>query len=770
VEKKASMLDALRNIVQEVNGAKDLQTALNVIVSRVRDVMGTEVCTVYLRDLNTGRYVFMANEGLNPDFIGKVSLAPDEGLVGQVATREEPLNTDDAESHPSFRFLPGIGEERYSSFLGVPIIHQRRVLGVLVVQQVVQRRFDEREEAFLVTCSAQLAGVIAHAQATGSISHIDQSGVKTSGSARFQGVPGASGIAIGNAVVVSPPADLYAVPHRSCTDIDAELTFFNDCLIAVRKDVQDLGSKLSDRLAPQEQALFDVYLAMLDDNALPGEVVEKIRGGEWAQGALSQVILAHVRTFEMMEDRYLQERSVDVKDLGRRLLAYLQAADTDPVVYPDRAVLVGEELTASMLGDVPKENLVGLVSVQGSGNSHVAILARAMGIPTVMGCLDLPFTQVEGAELILDGYNGVVHYNAPAELRAQFQAFAAEEQQISKGLEALRDLPCETTDGYRIPLWVNTGLMADVVRSLERGAEGVGLYRTEVPFLLRDRFPSEEEQRAIYRQQLEPFAPLPVTMRTLDVGGDKSLPYFPIEEANPFLGWRGIRVTLDHPEIFLVQVRAMMKASKGLNNLRIMLPMVSNVKELDDALHLIYRAHDELLEEGLQLELPPIGVMVEVPAAVYQARAFARRVSFLSVGSNDLTQYLLAVDRNNARVADLYHAYHPAVLQALQKVVTDGHAEGRQVSICGELAGDPAAAVLLLAMGYDMLSMNATNLPKVKSVIRSISMTHAKSLLASVMTMETSQQIRAFLEDELVAAGVSHMLRPSPTAVLKTIA
>src|SRR5690606_16121812 len=281
-------------------------------------------------------------------------------------------------------------------------------------------------------------------------------------------------------------------------------------------------------------------------------------------------------------------------------------------------------------------------------------------------------------------------------------------------------------------------------------------------FLLRDRFPSEEEQRAIYREQLEPFAPLPVTMRTLDIGGDKSLPYFPIEEDNPFLGWRGIRVTLDHPEIFLVQVRAMMKASQGLNNLRIMLPMVSNVQELDDALQLIYRAHDELLEEGLQLELPPIGVMVEVPAAVYQARELARRVSFLSVGSNDLTQYLLAVDRNNARVADLYHAYHPAVLQALNTVADAGHAEGRQVSICGELAGDPAAAVLLLAMGYDILSMNATNLPRVKSVIRNISMTDAKKLLDNVMKMETSQQIREYLEEQLTAAGVTRMLRPGP--------
>lgn len=760
MDSKTAMLDALRSIVQEVNAAADLQVALNIIVRRVRDVMGTEVCTVYLRDPNSGRYVFMANEGLNPSFVGKISLAADEGLVGQVATREEPLNLEDAESHPSFLFLPGIGEELYRSFLGVPIIHQRRVLGVLVVQQVEKRRFDENEEAFLVTCSAQLAGVIAHAQATGSIIHIDRGGTRTATAARFQGVAGAPGIAIGQAVVASPPADLYSVPHRNCADPEQEIRFFRDCLAAVRKDVQELGAKLSTRLAPQEQALFDVYLRMLDDNALAAEVVELIRQGEWAQGALSQVILAHVRIFESMDDLYLKERSADVKDLGRRLLSYLQAANTTPVSYPDRTILVGEELTASILGDVPKEKLVGLVSVLGSGNSHVAILARAMGIPTVMGCLDLPFTQVEGAELILDGYNGIVYYNAPAEVRAQFQAINEEELQISKGLEALRDLPCETTDGHRIPLWVNTGLMADVARSLERGAEGVGLYRTEVPFLMRDRFPSEEEQRAIYTQQLEPFAPLPVTMRTLDVGGDKSLPYFPIEEDNPFLGWRGIRVTLDHPEIFLVQVRAMMKASKGLNNLRIMLPMISNVQELEDALELIYRAHDELLEEGLQLELPPIGVMVEVPAAVYQARELAKRVSFLSVGSNDLTQYLLAVDRNNARVADLYHAYHPAVLQALQKVADDGHAEGRPVSICGELAGDPAAAILLLAMGYDMLSMNATNLPRVKSVIRSVSLDQAKSLLARAMQMESSVQIRTMLEDELTAAGMTRLLRP----------
>ncbi|MEE8059735.1 MAG: phosphoenolpyruvate--protein phosphotransferase [Pseudomonadales bacterium] len=585
-------------------------------------------------------------------------------------------------------------------------------------------------------------------------------GEEKRGSATFKGVAGAPGVAIGQAMVVTSPADLYAVPAKRCKDIEGELEFFHECLEAVREDIKALGRKLSANLAPEEQALFDVYLRMLDDNALAAEVYERIRAGEWAQGALSHVILKHVHTFEVMDDPYLKERATDVKDLGRRVLMYLQEANAGPVDYPKRTILVGEELTASMLGEVPTENLAGLVSVQGSGNSHVAILARSMGIPTVMGALDLPFTQLEGNEIILDGYNGHVYFNPSTELFNRFQSIYEEELQFSKGLEALKDLPCITTDGHRVPLWVNTGLQADIARSLDRGAEGVGLFRTEVPFLLRERFPSEEEQRKIYREQLEAFAPMPVTMRTLDVGGDKSLPYFPIKEDNPFLGWRGIRVTLDHPEIFLVQVRAMMKANAGLGNLRIMLPMISSVPELEEALELIYRAHDELVEElGFDLELPEMGVMVEVPAAVYQARALAKRVGFLSVGSNDLTQYLLAVDRNNARVADLYQAYHPAVLQALKKVVDDGHAEGRKVGICGELAGDPAAAILLMAMGYDVLSMSAANLLKVKSVIRSISMTRAQEVLAEVMTMESAVHVREFMEQAVVDAGGQRLLR-----------
>ncbi len=750
------MLNSLRNIVQEVNAARDLPSALGIIVSSVKAAMRTHVCSVYMRD-DEGGYVLLATDGLNQNAVGHVRLSAGEGLVGRVVVREEPINLEQAEAHPSYQYFPETGEERYSSFLGVPIIHQRKVLGVLVVQQVEQRRFDEGDEAFLVTMSAQLAGVIAHAEATGGLNN-DKN--KTATQARFMGVAGAPGIAIGEAFVIAPEADLRSVSYKPCEDVDAEIAFFQRCLMAVREDIKSLGAQLKERLNREERALFDAYLAMLDDASLGGEVTERIRRGANASFAWSEVILEHEQTFNSMNDPYLRERATDLRDLGRRVLAYLQESNRKKSVFPDRTILIGEELTASMLGEIPKEKLIGLVSVEGSSNSHVAILARAMDIPTVMGAVDLPFMQMDGRPIIVDGYRGAVYSDPNEHILKHYTAIDIEEQALFKGLEALKDLPCITNDGYRLPLWVNTGLMADVVRSLERGAEGVGLYRTEVPFLMRDRFPSEEEQRAIYREQLAAFAPLPVTIRTLDIGGDKALPYFPIEEANPFLGWRGIRVTLDHPEIFLAQVRAMIKASEGLDNLRILLPMITNIPEMEASKALITRVYNELVEEGYQVKMPPVGAMIEVPAAVYQARELASLSEFLSVGSNDLTQYLLAVDRNNARVADLYQAFHPAVLRALQHIVNEAHAEGISVSICGELAGDPGAAILLMAMGFDMLSMSATNLPKVKSVIRGISLTLAKDLLEEVMSMSNADQIRERVEQALDDADVTRLIRP----------
>ncbi|WP_237067596.1 phosphoenolpyruvate--protein phosphotransferase [Microbulbifer guangxiensis] len=751
------MLGSLRSIVQEVNAARDLPAVLDIIVHRVREVMDTRVCSVYLRDKQSGSYVLMATEGLNPDSVGQVRLEPGEGLVGNVVTREEPINLERAEAHPAYQYFPATGEERFSAFLGTPIIHHRNVLGVLVVQQAEQRRFDEGEEAFLVTLSAQLAGVIAHAEATGALATIGQQRRE----AKFDGIAASPGVAIGCAHIVAPPASLSTVPYSCCMDVEAELALFHQALVAAREEIRAVGERLKDELNREERALFDAYISMLDDSSLAVEVCDRIRGQQLsASRAWAEVMLEHVRRFEAMSDSYFRDRAADVRDLGARVLMHLRQQQQSQRDYPDNAILIGEELTAAALADVPREKLIGLVSIKGSANSHVAIIARAMGLPAVMGAQELPFERIDGAELVVDGYRGELYVHPSTELRRRYDSIVEEEREIARHLDHLAGLPGETADGHRVRLWVNTGLMADVVRSLERGAEGVGLYRTEVPFLLRDRFPSEEEQREIYREQLQAFAPRPVTMRTLDIGGDKALTYFPIEETNPFLGWRGIRVTLDHPEIFLGQVRAMMKASLGLDNLRIMLPMVSGLGELEAARKLVERAYRELVDEGYDIAMPPLGIMIEVPSAVYQARELAERADFMSVGSNDLTQYLLAVDRNNSRVANIYHALHPAVLRALHHVVDASHDADTKVGICGELAGDPGGALLLVAMGYDVLSMNATNLPRVKAALRAVTKSDLDQLLRQCLNLQCPEQIEETLSSYLKRVGLKSLLQP----------
>ena len=756
------MLEKLRKIVQKVNAAEDLQSALRIIVHRVRETLEAQVCSVYLRDKDINSHVLMASEGRNETAVGHVSLPVGEGLVGLVAKHAEPINLQDASLHPSYHYLQETGEENFNSFLGVPIIHHRSVLGVLVVQNDKRHRFEEGEEAFLITLSAQLAGVIAHAEATGAIEGISPSGHKPSDTV-FPGVSASSGVAIGHAVVLFPLADLSQIPNRQASDIESEVEFFNSCLNAVRKDIRDLHSKIAGHVAEGERQLFDVYLHMLDDDALGNEVVERIKQCNWAQGALAYVAHEHVRNFEIMEDEYLSERAVDIKDLCSRVLFYLQ--EKEPVItdYSTDTILVSEELTPAMLAEVPKEKLKGMISIKGSGNSHVAILARTMGIPTIMGAVDLPYNKLDGREIIVDGYKGEVISNPSDQLRKRYLNTIKEQDLLIAELDELKDLPCVTADNHRVNLWINTGLISDVIHSLDQGAEGIGLFRTEEPFLLHERFPSEQEQSDIYREQLRAFAPKPVTMRTLDVGGDKALPYFPIEEANPSLGWRGIRVTLDHPEIFMAQIRAMLRASIGFENLQIMLPMVSNVGEVNSAMQLLKKAHNELILEGLEVKFPPIGVMIELPAAVYQTRALAKLVDFISVGSNDLTQYLLGVDRNNPRVADLYSAFHPAVLKALHHVVSEAQKEKKSVSICGEMAGDPGAAVLLMAMGFDILSMNAATLLKVKSVIRSVSLGSAHDLLEQVMQMDDAQMIRSAVDMTLYDSGVDRLLRSSRT-------
>lgn len=760
-----TMLNTLRWIIQEVNVATNLRQALRLIVNRVREAMQTEVCSVYLADYQAGHLMLMATEGLNPDCIGQLTLSFSQGLVGLVARREEPINLNEAATHPSFHFIPESGEEPYNAFLGVPIIHRRRLLGVLVVQQKESRRFDESEEAFLVTLSAQLAGLIVNAEAQGLLEESRDSGhnKQQQSSNCLRGIPGAPGVALGRSIVIYPQVRLDLVPDRECDDIEIEIQTFRVALSGAREDIRRLAKRMNDVLPAEEQSLFEAYLHILDGASLGQEVEAEILAGHWAQGALRRVIEHHVQCFESMEDDYLRERAVDLQDLGSRVLSHLMASPSYQPEYPPQTILVGEEVTASMLAEVPRGHLAGIVCLSGSTNSHVAILARAMGVPAVMGIEELPIQQLDDREIIVDGHNGEVYISPSESVRNLYRQLASEEQQLQLKLNALRELPSLTRDGVRVPLHVNTGLDSDLEQSLKSGAEGVGLYRTEIPFMTRDRFPSEEEQRQIYRQMLEAFAGRPVTMRTLDIGGDKELPYFPLKEENPFLGWRGIRITLDHPEFFLVQTRAMLRACHGLNNLRILLPMISNLDEVDESLRLLRQAHAEVLEElhctAAELPMPPVGVMIEVPAAVYQAEELARKVNFLSIGSNDLTQYLLAVDRNNARVAHLYDALHPAVLRAIYQVAQAGRKEHCPVSICGEMAGDPMAVPLLVAMGVNSLSMNPISIAKAKWVIRSFSSSQLQQLLDSVLKLHSSRDVRQQLRVTLNAAGLNVLVR-----------
>jgi len=752
------MLKTLRQVIQRFTAHSHFSDAVTMLVTDVKVAMKADVCSIYLLNNSKDAYALAATDGLNMDEVGSVTLALGQGLVGQVGRRAEPLNLEDAHTHPRFHFLPETGEGAFHAFLGVPIIHQRRVLGVLVVQQGESRKFDESEEAFLVTLAAQLATMVSHAEAIGdsALRETSQDGLEDS---CFIGVAGAPGIAIGVAVVMHPVANLDAVPERQADSVTVELLLLDRALEAVRTDIKRISEQFSTSLPKQELALFDAYLHMLDENALAGDIRGEVQLGQWAQGALKKVIREHVSRFELMEDPYLRERGADVKDLGVRLLAYLQDIRDKKTVFHPNSVLVAEEVTPSMLASVPAERLCAIVSNRGSSNSHVAILARAMGIPAVMGAIDLPTYALEDETLLVDGDYGEI-FTRPSDTRiALNREFMEQERVFDEELADLKDLPCITQDGWRVALWVNIGLSGDLTRSLDRGAEGIGLFRTEIPFMTADRFPTEAEQGAIYREHMEAFSPRPVTMRTLDIGGDKSLSYFPITEENPFLGWRGIRVTLDHPEIFLVQVRAMIKANAGLEGiLRIMLPMISSVSELLAAKELINQAYDEVTEEGVQVRKPEVGVMVEVPAAVYQARQLARESDFLAVGSNDLTQYMLAVDRNNPRVAQLYQEVHPAVITALREVARAAHAEDTALGICGEFAGTPVGAVLLMAMGYHVLSMNATHLLKVKWVIRQIKRTDARRMLARVLKMDSAEEVRSYMHEQLTEKGLGRVL------------
>jgi phosphotransferase system enzyme I (PtsP) len=751
------MLDDLRRIVHEVSAAHDLDEALALIVERVKAFMHADVCSVYLNDPETGDHVLMATDGLRPGAVGKVRLPHGQGLTGMVAERAEPLNIEDAPSHPKFRFMASTGEAPFHGFLGVPIISRRKTLGVLVLQQRQTRRSTADDESFLATLAAQLGNSITQAEVRQSLNRLDTGALVDT--LFLEGVSTARGLGIGEAVVIFPSASLDSVPDKAISDFASEARRFHQAVDAETKEIKQLSGRLGKILSPGDQALFDAYALLLSSDSLVNGTLERIRAGNWAPGALRATIYEFANIFEEMNDPYLQGRAADIRDLGRRLLYRLLDVQTTTRIFPDQTILAGEEVSVTQFLEIPPEKLVGLMSIRGTNASHVALLARGMGIPAVFGLQEAPLDRLNGRQVVVDGYSGRVCVQPGATLLEEYRRLMAEESELSKALETLRDQPALTPDGQKFKICANSGLFADIAAAKEKGAEGVGLYRSELHFAMRDRFPSEDDQVATYTRALQTMAPFPVTLRTLDVGGDKPLPYYPIDEENPFLGWRGIRFSLDQPDIFKTQLRAMLRAGNAFPNMSIMFPMISGVGELQEVLAMLHLAYDELLEDALEVNFPRVGIMVEVPSAVYLIDKLVPLVDFVSIGSNDLTQYLLAVDRNNDRVAKLCDSLHPAVLWAIRYVTERTHRAAKIVSICGELAGDPAGAILLMGMGVDILSMGMGNLLKIKWVVRTIPHSLAQALLQEALEMDDATAIRARLNGVLEEYGLGGLMR-----------
>ncbi len=750
------MLTQLQQIVQRVNAAANLHEALEIIVHRVKAAMETDVCSVYVREPAKPEFVLRATDGLNPAAVGRIRMAAGEGIVGLVAARQEPVNLADAAEHPSYRYFPETGEQQFSGFLAVPLVHFRQSVGVLVVQQRTHRVFADEEVAFLVTIGAQLAASLSHAALGRSIASNEPNASRPFG--LIDGLPGAPGVTIGTIVLPSPLADLEAVADRVPDDVAREEARFRQAVRETQQELRASVQRVTGRLADETRAIFDVYILILGQDELVEDVVARIRRGNWAPAALRDAIAEHARVFEEAEDPYLQARAEDVRGIGRRILLRLAPDAGVPRQYPGDTVLLGDEISLVRVAEVPAGQLRGIVCLRGSVVSHTAVLARGLAIPAVMGLGTRDMRALDGHRIVVDGYRGRVFIDPPPAVVREYRRLIRQEGELSARLAELRHVAPTTPDGVRITLGLNVGLLTDIDIAADAGVDEVGLYRSEFPFMSRETFPTEHEQYEIYRKVLAGFAPRPVTMRTLDAGGDKPLSYFPVDEENPCLGWRGIRLALDRPDILLPQLRAMLLANTGLGNLRIMFPMIGQVHELVAARKAVERARNELREEGHECPDPPVGAMIEVPSALHAMRALSRHADFFSIGTNDLTQYLLAVDRNNPSVARLYDALDPAVISAVHGVVRAARRHGRPVSVCGEMAGDPASVILLLGMGLVALSMSAGAVARVKWTVRSFAVERAQRVLSRALRLENAAAVRNLLNDELRRAGLGELV------------
>ncbi|MGZ8331190.1 MAG: phosphoenolpyruvate--protein phosphotransferase [Rhodoplanes sp.] len=734
------LLRRLREVVAEPASA---QERLDKIVVLIAANMVAEVCSVYVLRVD-GTLELYATEGLNRLAVHLTVMRADEGLVGLVASEASPINLSDAQAHPAFSYRPETGEEIYHSFLGVPILRAGNTLGVLVVQNRARRTYSEEEVEALQTTAMVLAEMIA----SGELLTIAQPGAEPA-VRRPLHVTGAAltdSIALGHVVLHEPRV---VITNFIADDVQKELRRLRAAVQTLRVELDLMLESGEVAEGGEHRDVLEAYRMFAHDRGWVHKLEEAVLTGLTAEAAVERVQSDTRARMLRQTDPYLRERLHDFDDLAHRLQRQLLGYDHAPTrdKLPEHAIIVARSMGPAALLDYDRNRLRGLVLEEGGPNSHVTIVARALGIaavgevPNATGLVD------PGDAIIVDGAAGAVHIRPSPDMEAAYVERVRLRARRQLQFLSLRDRPCVTKDGQAISLMINAGLMVDLPHLIETGAAGVGLFRTELQFMVAAQFPRTSEQLSLYRSVLDSAGGKPVIFRTLDIGGDKVLPYMRhLEEENPAMGWRAIRLGLDRPGLLRSQVRAMLRAASG-RELRIMFPLIAAVQEFDEAKSLVERELTHLRRHGHRLpERVEIGSMVEVPSLLYQLDELLDRVDFLSVGSNDLIQFLYAADRSNPRVANRFDQLSIPVLRALKMIADKAHAHGKPVTLCGEIASKPLGALALIGIGYRSLSVLPSAVGPVKAMLLDLDAAKAERLILPLIKRpQGSASIRAKL-------------------------
>jgi phosphotransferase system enzyme I (PtsP) len=708
------LLRRLREVMAEPVTA---QARLDRIVVLIASNMVAEVCSLYVARAD-GPFELFATEGLNREAVHLTTMRPGEGLVGLIAATAEPIALSDAQNHPAFSYKPETGEEIYQSFLGVPVLRGGATLGVLVVQNRARRTYSEEEIEALQTTAMLLAEMIA----SGELQAIAGQGaaIALRRPVSLSGVPIAEGLGLGHVVLHQPRV---VVNKIVADDVALELDRLETAIQAMRASVDDLIDRNDDGVSGEHREVLEAFRMIAHDRGWLRRLREAVAGGLTAEAAVERVQNDARAKLQRQTDPYLRDRLHDLTDIANRLLHQLagQSLVLLPSELPENAVLVARSMSPAALLDYDRARLRGVVLEEAGASSHIAIVARALAIPAVSDIPNITEIAEQGDAIIVDGLTGEVQLRPPPDMEASYAEKARLRARRQDQYRALRDLASVTVDGVEIGLHMNAGLLIDLPHLAETGAQSIGLFRTELQFMLASRLPRLSAQEAIYRSVLDAAGARPVTFRTLDIGSDKVLPYMRgLEEENPALGWRAIRIGLDRPALLRTQLRAMLHAAAG-RELRIMIPMISTVGEFVAARNLLEM--ELAFADRLGREPPrdvKFGVMVEVPALLWQIDEIAAEADFLSVGSNDLMQYLYAADRDNKRVSARFDPLSPGFLRALKTIVDAGARHGKRVTLCGEMGGRPLETMALIALGYRHFSMAATAIGPMKAMILSL--------------------------------------------------